>query len=239
MNNSKRLTVHMNKGERIAGFLYLPVYLLLLQLALVLILAKAGWDLTEPSRAAQLNLIYFSVNFAVCLVMFWRFLLENLEMVARRFWGLVQAVILGWVLYMVLNLILSHVLNLIAPDLENVNDSAIFAMSRQHMLPMVVGTVLLAPLTEECLFRGLIFGSLYGKSRSAAYVISVLAFCMIHVAGYIGSYPAGTLALCALQYIPAGVALGWTYEKSDSVFGPILLHTGINALGMLAFGQAK
>ena len=38
--------------------------------------------------------------------------------------------------------------------------------------------------------------------------------------------------LCALQYLPAGVALGWTYEKADTIWAPILVHSMVNAVGM-------
>ena len=34
----------------------------------------------------------------------------------------------------------------------------------------------------------------------------------------------------ALAYVPAGIALGWTYEKSNTIWGPILLHMAINAI---------
>ena len=57
---------------------------------------------------------------------------------------------------------------------------------------------------------------------------------MIHVMGYIGQFDWLTLVLCFLQYIPAGLWLAWAYEKSDSIFAPMLIHTAINAIGIYA-----
>ena len=40
------------------------------------------------------------------------------------------------------------------------------------------------------------------------------------------------LLLCFLQYIPAGIALGWAYVRSGSILTPILIHTLVNAIGV-------
>ena len=104
-----------------------------------------------------------------------------------------------------------------------------------YVMP-VAGTVLLAPLAEECFIRGLIFQGLHRKNRWAAYALSTLAFCCLHIYGYIGAYPPLTLVLCALDYVPAGIALAWSYEKADTIFAPILMHCLINALAFQALG---
>ena len=75
---------------------------------------------------------------------------------------------------------------------------------------------------------------MYGKSRWAAYVVSALCFCLPHVSAYIGSYEWTVLVLCFVQYLPAGLMLAWSYEKSNTIFTPILIHTIINAFGIYA-----
>ena len=84
------------------------------------------------------------------------------------------------------------------------------------------------------MFRGLLFRGIYGKSRVAAYLISALCFCLIHVANYIGSYELPLLAMCFVQYLPAGLILAWSYEKSNTILTPIAIHTVINAIGIYA-----
>ena len=80
--------------------------------------------------------------------------------------------------------------------------------------------------------RGLVFRTLYNRSKIAAYVISVVIFGALHVVGYITMYEPLQLLLCFLQYIPAGIALGWAYARSGSILAPILIHTLVNALGV-------
>ena len=92
----------------------------------------------------------------------------------------------------------------------------------------------LVPTVEECLYRGLIFGTLRSRNRLAAYALSAALFSLVHVVGYIGVYPLPLLALCLLQYVPAGLCLAQAYEAADNIFAPILIHTTVNAIGMIA-----
>ena len=64
--------------------------------------------------------------------------------------------------------------------------------------------------------------------------MSSLVFASIHVIGYIGLFDWQTLCLCLAQYLPAGIALAWAYEKADTIVAPILMHITINQIGMLA-----
>ena len=95
-------------------------------------------------------------------------------------------------------------------------------------------TVVLVPLTEELLYRGLIFRPLYNKSPLAGYVISTFIFSALHVVSYIGSYSPLHLALCFLQYLPASICLGWAYARSDSIWSPVMIHMTINFIGALS-----
>ena len=94
--------------------------------------------------------------------------------------------------------------------------------------------VILAPITEELIYRGVIFGSIHSHSRFAAYAVSCIVFSAVHVVGYIGTADLTTLGLCLLQYLPAGFALALAYECSDSIFTPILIHMTVNLIGISA-----
>ena len=108
-------------------------------------------------------------------------------------------------------------------------------MQAENRLLVFIGTVLLVPPVEECLYRGLIFRNLYPSSKWAAYLVSILAFAAIHILGYIGTYSPLELVLAVLQYLPAGLCLAWSYTRADTIFAPILIHAAINAtaIGLL------
>lgn len=97
---------------------------------------------------------------------------------------------------------------------------------------MVVSTVILVPPAEECVFRGLIFRNLYGKSRWVAYVVSILAFAAIHVLGFIGKYSALELVMAVLQYLPAGLSLAWRIPKATPFLHRSLSTACINLVAI-------
>jgi membrane protease YdiL (CAAX protease family) len=35
-----------------------------------------------------------------------------------------------------------------------------------------------------------------------------------------------------VQYLPAGLALAWAYEKADTIWAPILMHMTINQISI-------
>ena len=107
-------------------------------------------------------------------------------------------------------------------------------MVQENFALLTIGTVVLVPITEELLFRGLIFRGIYNRSHFWAYAISAVAFSLPHVVGYIGFYDPLLLLLCFVQYLPAGLCLGWAYARADSIFAPTLMHMIINLIGMLA-----
>ena len=91
-----------------------------------------------------------------------------------------------------------------------------------------------APIVEEALFRGLFFAPLYRKVPILAYVVSTVLFSAIHVVGAIGTLDALSILLCFIQYLPAGIALGFVYQRTGNIIGPMLLHFMINFLASAA-----
>lgn len=232
MNTKNKLSISMIKGEVWAGILYLPVYFGLLTMGLTLLFDTLGWEHTTAKGVAQLNFCYFALNALFMLLLFHRFLWSNFKAIKKRFWGFVQAVILGGVMYYAGTYLVGLLIALLSPDMVNHNDQGILTMMEELPWAIPLGAIVLAPLAEECLMRGLIFGGIHKKSRIGAYVVSTLVFAFIHVGGYIGQDTWTNLALAFLQYVPAGIALGWAYEKADSVFAPMVIHMLVNALAI-------
>ena len=187
-----------------------------------------------PWNALQLNFLYFSVNLVAAMVIFHRFWISSFRALLDRIGTILLTAGVGYVAYYILSFLVAIFIVTVDPGFANVNDQSISDLSRQHYMLTAIGTVLLVPTAEELLHRGAIFGGLYQKNRIAAYTVSTLLFALVHVSGYIGYYPIGTLLLCLLQYIPAGICLAASYEFSGNIFTPILIHTAVNAVGILA-----
>lgn len=207
-------------------------YLLFQFLVLPYLLGYANAMLPQRLTEAQLNFCFYCINFFAVVLIFGRFLSGSFSSLKKGFWWVVQAAALGFIGYALCNWLLTFVLGKLFPSFSNVNDAAVISLYRSSPILMAVGTVLLVPLVEECLFRVLIFRRLYGSSRPAAYILSVIFFGGIHVMGYFGKVSPGILCLCFIQYIPAGVWLAWAYQKGGNIFASVAMHASINALAI-------
>ena len=181
----------------------------------------------------QVNFLYYFLKFAFVFLIFRRFLLENLARAGECLRRVLEVSALGYAALEAGSFAVGRLIGVFFPEFANVNDASLAAMASQGPVMLFVSTVVLVPLAEEVLFRSLIFGEMLPRSRWGAYLISALAFCAVHVTGYVGLYPAGLLALCFLQYLPAGLILALIYEKTGTIFAPVVIHTAVNLTAMM------
>lgn len=224
MRKSRAIRSALSHQETISGFVYLAFQLVFLPS----LLRAANGLLAHPLAAAELNFVFYLINFLAILLLFHDFLGSSARQVYQHPAFFCQAVILGFVAYYACCTATNWVVGQLVPSFSNYNDQSIAAMSRGNFFLMFIGTVILVPPAEECFYRGLIFRTLYGRSHWAAYTVSILAFAAIHILGYIGLYTPLELLMAVLQYLPAGLCLAWSYVKADTIFAPIVIHAAIN-----------
>lgn len=212
----------LSQEENKLGFGYMALSLLVLPSLLNLL----------PLGEAQLNFIYYCVNFAAVLRIFRRFLRDSLLTALDRPFPTLWYSALGYLGHQTIGKILTILILVIFPGFANVNDQSVAAMLQENFRLMAVGTVLLVPVAEECFYRGLIFRNLYDRSPATAYLVSMVVFSAIHVVGYVGTYEPLHLLLCFIQYLPAGYCLCFAYRRSGTIAAPILLHSVINAVSV-------
>ncbi len=225
MSKSHTIGSYINSRETLWGFVYMAFQLL----ALGPLLNCANAQLDAPLSSAEVNFVFYLVNFIAILLIFQGFLGRSLGYATSHIVQLFEAVVLGFVAYYACFQLVNFLVGLVYPGFTNYNDEAIAAMGRGSFFLMAIGTVVLVPPVEECFFRGLIFRNLYANSKLAAYIVSILAFAIIHILGYVGKYSPVELVLAVLQYLPAGLCLAWSYTRADTIFAPILIHAAINA----------
>ena len=223
-----KLSIATTRQENILGYIYLAFS----QLILPDLIAIVAYYLGFPISLATLNLIYFSVNFISIVAVFHRFLGRSLQEARKNIPQCLFSVLVGFGIYYWVTTLLGFIISRIDPNFANVNDQAVAGLVQEH--PGLIGfcTVFFVPVVEETLYRGLIFQQLQRKHRIIAYVVSAAVFSSIHIVGFLGSTDWATLALCFAQYLPAGIALAWAYEKADTIVAPILIHMIINQIGM-------
>lgn len=89
---------------------------------------------------------------------------------------------------------------------------------------VLIAGAYLAPLGEELVFRGLLFGWLYRKAGFAtAAVLSSVAFGAVHLGG------TPYQAIAAAFY---GIVLCRLYVAAGSLWAPVFAHRTVNAIGL-------
>ena len=111
---------------------------------------------------------------------------------------------------------------LVQPDPQEIIEEIEQEKEALKLVALGVLIVLAAPVSEELFFRGFLFGGLRGRmSFWGAAVVSGVVFGLVHL-------PGGPLQVPPLAVF--GVLLAWLYERTGSLWPPILMHAIQNAI---------
>ena len=111
--------------ETVGGFCYFAFQLLLLPELLKLL----NGQLSAPLRDAELNFVFYMINFLAVLLIFHEFFGSAARQAVRHPAYLCQAVILGLAAYYACLFTVNWVIGVLVPGFSNYNDSAISARS--------------------------------------------------------------------------------------------------------------
>lgn len=129
--------------------------------------------------------------------------------------------VLAYLVYIGCALVLAALLQ---PDQDDITRELGYGESTIGSIVAGVLIVAVAPLSEEIFFRGLLFRGLRGALPLAlAAAISAGIWGLFHYTGS-DSWPV------VLQLAIFGVILAWLYERTGSLWPPIVLHLFNNAL---------
>ena len=183
---------------------------------------------------AQLNFFSYSISAATAVACLRRYLGRNILAALDHPFATLYFAVLGYLANLVIMQMADYAAYLLLPDYVNYNNQAIVVQLSTDLYLMLATTVVLAPIVEECVFRGLLFRGLYDRSPVAAWVASVGLFAAIHVVSFIGVYSPLELVVSLLMYVPAGVILCVTYRRSGNIIAPIITHAVINLMASAA-----
>ena len=225
-------SVRLRKNERIGGWLWLPFYAGVLGFLVSGIAAAMGRELTPE----VFNGICLILGFLITAVLFRRFLGDSLTAVKGNVGKLVGGILLGAGVYVSVQVFIGMLTDVLRISWSTPNDDLIAALAGEHYRMMWAETVLLSPVIEECLLRGVVFGTLREKSRVLAYVGTGLIFGGMHILAYVGSLGPVDILMNLVIYGLPGISLCMAYEKADNIWAAVLLHMMINMLAMASIG---
>ncbi len=228
--SKRRTSGSLSRGERIAGTVFLAVYLLVLPFVTKPLFRAASvlLDVTVSQRLA--TAIYYYVLFFVTVVVFHNFLLCTTQDLLDDLSGALKTLLVGLVGLYGLNELAYRLARALAGGRTNLNDVSISAQAGDAPRTTLLIVVFLAPFVEEVLFRGLVFGGLKSRGRVLAYTVSCVLFALMHVWQFAVSSWDLSYFLLMLQYLAPGLVLAWVYERSGTLWTSIALHAAANAL---------
>ena len=115
----------------------------------------------------------------------------------------------------------------VAEVLANLDSSLLLRVS------LIVAAVVLAPVTEELIFRGVLLKAIQHRGRVFAMVVSATVFAAVHV---LGLDPERILASAVVVLPPIfilGVLLAWITFRTGRLGPAIFIHSGWNLLAAL------
>lgn len=219
----------LSRRQLIFGLVYLPLHIVILPILVPMLMLSLG-----VTDLGLINLAYYAVGLAAVLVVFWSHLRAHFDTLLDRIGWCLITFLMALGLDYVLSLVVNSLLMVAAESLENPNDSAVMQMAEISEGSVKAFAIFMAPIVEEVLFRSVIFGGVRGRSRVAAYVLSMLMFSVYHVWQYVAVYGDWTLLIYVLQYLPVSFVLAWAYERSGTIWVPIGFHMMMNAFSFYA-----
>ncbi|MEX1037339.1 MAG: CPBP family intramembrane glutamic endopeptidase [Acidimicrobiia bacterium] len=116
---------------------------------------------------------------------------------------------------------------------QEIGDIMADLQSGKARLASLLVSVVLAPITEELAFRGVLIKALGERSKRTLILVSALVFSVFHVLGL----ASGNLLAAGVVVLPqlfiVGVVLAWVTIRTGRLGPAIFLHSGWNLLAAL------
>lgn len=140
---------------------------------------------------------------------------------------------LGVVIQIAFQLAMLPISNLLFPEgrpPQQLVEVIVNSDTRLLQLSLVVATVVLGPIFEELLYRGVLLQGLARGGKALAITVSAVVFAAVHVTGL----PRESLWRSAAVFLPPlfilGLLLAWLTLRTGRLGPAIFLHSGHNLL---------
>ena len=152
----------------------------------------------------------------------------------KNFWkgfGLFWAFKFGSAILMAILLMIAGEVNTsaIVPD----NQTTINTLLDSIPLFTWLFAVVLAPIIEEMVFRGVIFQTFRRFGGVFAVVISAILFAFVHVIGEVGTVSPIMFVIHLIPYLGMAIPLSWIYEKYKDITVCMMVHMSSNLIALL------
>lgn len=217
----------MTKPQRAAGYIYLPLYMIVLPLFVVMLAALSPEDYNDVTA----NAVYYGIGLVFCLIPMRKYLRSAYDALLDNLGTNISTLAFGYIMNILLGYLATGLIFTIMGDKITSLNSQLSAFESPRAV--IAMAVFVAPVIEEVLFRGVVFGALATKHRRLAFIVSIGLFAFYNVWQFALAAMNPAVLVYMISYIPLGYVLAWAYEKTNCIWVSILLHILINAMSLL------
>lgn len=220
---------NLTNSERILGFCFLGVHILLLPLLMGMMKEYLPGALSD----AQWETMRYLVSFVLIIACLRPMMFRDWDRFCDNKLPCMLIMVPSHLVCIGLTLAMSLVVLFLPGDPLTIYDEMLPEFVSRNSRSMLVPLVFLAPIAEETLFRGVLFGSLREKNRVLAYIVSLGVYVAFSIFPYLMHYSGLTVVFYAMDVIPFAFALTWCYERTGTVWSPVLYHALYNLVTVL------
>jgi membrane protease YdiL (CAAX protease family) len=140
---------------------------------------------------------------------------------------------LGLVMQVAVALISLPLINLLFPEgrpQQQVADVIANADSLFVQVALVTAAVVVGPVTEELMYRGVLLKGLAARGKTFALIVSSLVFALVHLSGLDMDRLLASAAVFLPPLFLLGLVLAWITQRTGRLGPAIFLHSGWNLL---------
>lgn len=144
---------------------------------------------------------------------------------------------LGALGQVVLAILFAPLANRLLPDTETaqeIGDVIASVESTALLTVIIVVTVVLAPIVEELMFRGVLLRAMGDRNPRAIMLVTGIVFASFHLVGLDPNTFLQAAAVVFPQLVIVGVALAWVTFRDQRLGPAIMLHSGFNLVAAIA-----
>lgn len=222
----RRWRPQLTRREQIRGLIFFALYFLVFPTLKMVVEwffdHFFGLYLSEAMSAA----VYYCIMGVLTVAVFWSFLKNGVTILT----DFLPENLLAFATGLAGTGVLSLLFRLLPWPVENPDLISWAEQYAYSPAATIVIVVVLMPLIDEVLFRGLVFGSLRRFSRPLAWAASVLLFMVYSVWTFAVAYGDARYLVLAFQYLPMALTLTWCYDRGGSIWPTVVLHAVIDAV---------
>lgn len=186
------------------------------------------------------GLATLAAQFAGILVVFWVIRARKHDAEPLNFAiepGDIKYAGLGMLLQIVVSLLLQPIARLVYPEgrpPQEIGDIIGSADTESYVrIALFAAAVLFAPLTEELMYRGVLFKATRPLGPWVAILVTSVVFTVVHILGLDPDNRVGSAAIVLPPLFALAVLLGWLTERTGRLGPALFLHSGWNLLAAL------